>query len=420
MTKRRVAQRGRPKRVPATKAAPPRPAPEPLEPAPPLHRDRWAWLAALAVLPVVIHAWGAPLGEAVAEDFDFLQRVLFSKTHTLLDGGGSTAFWRPVAHQLYYETFGGLILNHPGMLATLHVLMLALSSLLLYRSFRQAWPGPAAMVVASFPLLSESTRTVISWPSHFVELGVWMFTAIAIHETVARRLWSTLAAVLAALLCKEVAVVSTVLLPWMPRLGPRGLKSRLRWQAALAALTGAWALAYMTIRRQAHLVLPHQLDTRADVVATPLLSRLWLAVANSVRALFSLPAVATPSVRPVMLAATVLFWLSLIVVLVRVRRGGLRGLIQHRYLPLAAWGLAWFAAASVTLVPIFPIWAPNRSGYGSLGFGVLAAGLAGAAHPALLAALVALRLIAFALSPCPPPIIVAKGPQAGRVTGFRA
>ena len=200
----------------ATKAPPSKPAAEPLAAAPQLFRDRWAWASALAVLPIVIHAWGAPLGEAVAEDFDFLHRVLFSRTHTLLDGGGSTAFWRPVAHQLYYETFGGLIMNHPGVLATLHVLMLAFASLLLYRSFRQAWPGPAAMVVATFPLLSESTRTVISWPSHFVELGVWMFTAIAIHETVARRLWSTLIAVLAALLCKEVAVVSAVLLPWMP------------------------------------------------------------------------------------------------------------------------------------------------------------------------------------------------------------
>src|SRR5258705_6251015 len=158
MTKRRAAQKGRGPKVPATNAPPPRPADAPLAPPPPLVRDRWAWLAALGVLPIVIHAWGAPLGEAVAEDFDFLQRVLFSKTHTLLDGGGSTAFWRPVAHQLYYETFGGLILNHPGMLATLHVLMLALSSLLLYRSFTPASPGPAAMLVASFPLLSASTR----------------------------------------------------------------------------------------------------------------------------------------------------------------------------------------------------------------------------------------------------------------------
>lgn len=430
MSKRRAAQRAQALRAagpkaPAPKSAPkaapksaPRPTHEPPAPPPPLYRDRWAWLSALSVLPLVIHALGAPLGEAVAEDFDFLHRVLFSKTHTLLDGGGSTAFWRPVAHQLYYETFGGLILSHPGVLATLHVLMLALASLLLYRSFRLAWPGPAAMVVASFPLLSESTRTVISWPSHFVELGVWLFTAIAIHETIARRLWSTLLAVLAALLCKEVAVVAAVMLPWMPGLGPRGIKSRLRWQAALAVLTGAWAYAYVTIRHHAHLALPHQLETRADVVATPLLARLWWAAANSVRALFSLPAVETPWVRPVMIAAAVLFGLALLIVLARARRVGLMGLARRPYLALSAWGLAWFIAASVTLVPIFPIWAPNRSGYGSLGFGAFAAGLASAAHPVFLAALVALRFTAFALSPGPPGIIVDKAPQQGAFMDF--
>src|SRR5258706_2672687 len=418
MAKPAAGRKGGPKRVPATKAPPPRPAPEPLEPAPPLHRDRWAWLAALAVLPVVIHAWGAPLGEAVAEDFDFLQRVLFSKTHTLLDGGGSTAFWRPVAHQLYYETFGGLILHHPALLATLHVLMLSFSTVLLYGAFRTVWPGPAALVVATFPLLSESTRTVISWPSHFVELGVWMFTAIALHQTVARRLWSTMVALLAGLLCKEGAVVAAVMLPWMPGLGPRGIKSRLRWQAALGVVTGAWALAYVTIRQRDHLVLPHQLETRADVVATPLLARLWWAVDNSVRALFSLPAVETPWVGPVLWAAAVLLGLALLAMLVRTRGLGLRGLAKHRFVPLAAWGLAWFVAASVTLVPIFPIWAPNRSSFGSLGFGALAAGLTSAADPMLLAALVVLRLIAFALSPGPPTIIVDKAPQQGAFMDF--
>src|SRR5262249_34248100 len=180
-------------------------------------------------------------------DFDFIHRVLFSPTHTLLDGGGSLSFWRPVAHQLYYETFANLILTHPGLVATIHITLLALASLLLYGAFRRAWSGPAAAVVATFPLLSESTRTLISWPSHFVDLGVWLFTAIALHETAARRLWSTLLALLAALLCKEVAVAAAVLLPWMPGLGPQGLKQRLRWVIAIAVVTGAWAAAYITV-----------------------------------------------------------------------------------------------------------------------------------------------------------------------------
>ena len=427
MTKRRHAPRVKPAKAPPAKAPPAvREAAPPLEslaPALPLVRDRWAWLSVLAVLPIVIHAWGAPLGEAVAEDFDFLHRVMFSKTHTLLDGGGSTAFWRPVAHQLYYQTLGGLILEHPGLVATLHVLLLALASLLLYRAFRRVWPGPAAMVVATFPLLSESTRTLISWPSHFVDLGLWLFTAFALHETAARRLWSTLPAVLLALLCKEVAVATAVMLPWMPGLGPRGFKSRLRWAAATAALTGAWALAYMAVRRQAHLALPHHLETAPEVVGTPLALRLWWGAKNSVRALFSLPAVETEWVRPVLIFAGVLFGVALLILLVRMLRGARRfgwagALRRHRYLPLGAWGLAWFIAASATLIPIYPIWAPNRSGFGSLGFGALATSLVASAHPLLLAALVALRLTAFALSPGPPAIIVDKAPMQGAFMDF--
>ena len=417
MSKRRAAKphAARAQAAPAAKApGPPAPAPLP----PPLQRDRWAWLSVLAVLPIVVHAWGAPLGEAVAEDFDFLHRVLFFQSHTLLDGGGSSAFWRPVAHQLYYETFAGLILHHPGLLATLHVLLLACASLLLYRSFRRVASGPVALVVATFPLLSESTRTVISWPSHFVELGVWLFTALALHETAARRLWTSLVALLAALLCKEVAVVAALLLPWLPGLGPRGAKSRLRWTAAFLALTAAWALAYLAIRHRAHLVLPHQLETRADVIATPLLARLGWALANSVRALFSLPAVHTTWGRPVLITAGVLAVLALALLLRRSRPGWMGRLGQDRGFQLGAWGLAWFLAASATLVPIFPIWAPNRSGYGSLGLGALAAALAGAAHPALLAALVALRLTAFALSPGPPAIIVDNVPQQGAFMDF--
>jgi hypothetical protein len=397
----------------AAKAAPV-PPPPPLAPPPPLHRDRWAWVSVLAVLPLVIHAWGAPLGEAVAEDFDFLQRAMFSKTHTLLDGGGSTAFWRPVAHQLYYETLGPLILSHPGLVATLHILLLALSSLLLYIAFRRALPGPAAALIATFPLLSESTRTLISWPSHFVDLGLWLFIAIAVHQTAARRLWAVLLALLAALLCKEVAIVAALLLPWIPGVGPRGRAERIRWTLATGAVTAVWAVAYVAVRHHAHLVLPHQLETRADVAKVPPLLRLVWASVNSIRALFSLPAVATPRDQAILMSALFLFVIALLALMVSPRgRAALR-----RALPLAGWGMAWFIAASATLVPIYPIWAPNRSGFGSLGFGVFAAALLGALHPMLLGALVVLRLVAFALSPGPPRVIVDQVPQQGAFMDF--
>jgi hypothetical protein len=58
-----------------------------------------------------------------------------------------------------------------------------------------------------------------------------------------------------------------------------------------------------------------------------------------------------------------------------------------------AFGLAWFVLATATLVPIFPSWQPNRSQYGSAGAGVALVAVAGAAHPALAAALTVSRIV---------------------------
>ena len=47
--------------------------------------DPWAWTSVLAVLPLAIAMRGAPWGEPVAEDFDFLHRALFQGMGSLLD-----------------------------------------------------------------------------------------------------------------------------------------------------------------------------------------------------------------------------------------------------------------------------------------------------------------------------------------------
>ncbi len=380
-----------------------------------MRSDPWAWTSALAVLPLLLHSLGAPLGEPVAEDFDFLHYAMFSPHPTLLGGGGSTAFWRPVAHQLYYRVLGGLILAHPGWLSALHVALLSLSSLLLYRTFRRAWPGAWSAAIATFPLLSESSRTLISWPSHFVDLGVWLFTAIALHEAAARRLWTALAALLAALLCKEVAVVALVLLPWMPGLGPRGWRERGRWAVATGLLGVLWAVAYVWVRHHADLHLPHHLETAAVTVQTPLLTRLEWAAANSAWALFSMPAAPVPWEVQVW-GGFVLLLLFAVVMLAF--RSSARARFK-RALPLGLWGLAWFVGASATLTAIYPIWAPNRSGYGSLGFAAACAAPLGAAHPLVLGGLVALRLTAFALSPGPPPVVEGAVPEQGAFMDFQ-
>src|SRR5207245_5460309 len=118
--------------------------------------------------------------------------------------------------------FGPLMLDHPRMIGVIHALLMALSALLVYLALRRSLPGPAAALAATFPLFSESTRTLLSWPSHFVDLGLWLFTAIALFEASRGRLWTCLLALLAALGCKELAVIAALLVPWMPSTDARG------------------------------------------------------------------------------------------------------------------------------------------------------------------------------------------------------
>src|SRR5262249_20913880 len=68
-------------------------------------------------------------------------------------------------------------------------------------------------------------------------------------------------------------------------------------------------------------------------------------------------------------------------------------------LPLAAWGLAWFLLASAALAETYPSWSAQRCVFGAIGLGVACAAVLGAAHPALLAPLLAVKLFLFAASP---------------------
>src|SRR5438105_10796567 len=98
--------------------------------------DPWAWVPLLAVIPLVLHSMGAPLGEPFADDFYFLRRALFPGPHSLFDGGGSPVFWRPLARQAYFGAFGPWMLEHPRGIVALHVALLGLSGILLYRALR--------------------------------------------------------------------------------------------------------------------------------------------------------------------------------------------------------------------------------------------------------------------------------------------
>jgi hypothetical protein len=63
---------------------------------------------------LLLRALGAPWGEPVADDYDFLHHAMFSGPGHWLDGGGSVFYWRPLARQVYYRALAGLMLSHPA------------------------------------------------------------------------------------------------------------------------------------------------------------------------------------------------------------------------------------------------------------------------------------------------------------------
>jgi hypothetical protein len=375
--------------------------------APPSWRDPWAWASVLAVAPLALATRGAPRGEAVAEDFDFLRRALLEPGLNLLDGGGSNAFWRPVSHQLYYEAFGSLITRHPEAIAAIHVALLALGSLLLYRAFRRVWPGSLAAAAAGFPLMAESTRTLILWPSHFVDLGAFVFVALALHEAAFRRTWTACVSLAAALLCKELALVAALLLPFAPS-GPGARPGgRTRMLMAVAAVIAAWAIAYAWVRQHAGLELPHGLERDPALLATAPLARVGWAVWNSLRATWSLPFERTHLVTAALTALALAGAAAAILAqpAARQRWRRIRGAV--------VWGSAWAVLSWAALASIFPLWAPNRSQLGSVGFGVAAVGMAHAVHPWLPALVTGARLALLAVAPGAPPGITPEPADRG-------
>jgi tetratricopeptide (TPR) repeat protein len=212
--------------------------------------------------------------------------------------------------------------------------------------------------------------------------------ALAVHEASRRRWGTSLAALAVALLSKEVAVVTGVLLPFLPG-AARDRRERLRFAAGCAAVLLAWGLASLVVRHAAGLELPRHLLASPEALRTSWPARAAWAFQGSLRAAASLPRIA--SFDDARVFATSLLMAAaagLAFALHAPARARLR-----RAAPWAAWGAAWFALATLTLAPLFPAWQSNRAHFGSVGLGIGATAVLGAAHPALAGVLVAGRLV---------------------------
>lgn len=389
------------------KASPPAPSPRP-----PLVRDPWLWAALSVVALLVARAWGAPFGEPVADDFDHLHHVLFSRDHSWWGGGGSSSFWRPLAYQGYYGLLSNVILNHPAWIAALHIAFIALCIVLVYDIARRQVAPPLAVIAATFPWLVESARALLMVPVHFVDLGLVTFSVIAWRAAEAGRLLPSLVALLAAFLCKESAIATAVVLPWLARVRPGS--GRRSWVLGVAAVAVAWAVAYVVARSRFALTLPHGLESGLSPALFVQGERYAWAIAGTLRALASLPARAAtyePSVVIATLlicgAAGVMFATS---AAARTRLSSARAAI--------AVGFLWGALASATLLTVYPVWSPERVVFAAMGPGLAVTALLGAAHRALPVALLVLRLVTFAAAPAAPDRVTLLPPERGAFVDF--
>ena len=332
--------------------------------------DPWAFAAGAAALLPLLKAIGAPLGEPVADDFDFLHHALFGPRN-LFDGGGALIYWRPLARQIYYGALGHVMLTSPLAIALLHVTLLAAAAVLIQRALAPAMGGARAAAAATFPVIADSARTLILWPAAIQDLGALFFSALALHETTRRRLPSAIGAMLAALLCKELSIVLALLLPFLPGT-PR--RERRRWMMGMGILVATWGIAYAIVLRSAHLMVQGQLEGARPAL---FLRALW-AFRSAIQDGFGLAAAPWP-------AAIGFFALVVLVAFV-----SLRGADQRR--AWTFWGAIWFALATLTLAETYPVWGSFRSTLGMAGLGIACAAAVGSQR-LVLGGVVVLRLV---------------------------
>ncbi len=354
---------------------------------PPLLRDRWAW-AALAVLVLVLaRAWGVPFGEPVADDFDHLHYVLFSSDRSWWGGGGSASFWRPLAYQGYYGALTGVILSHPAWVSVLHTALAGVTILAMYDTLRRRVASPVALLASVFPWL-------LAW-----------------RAAASGRLVLSLASLAAALLCKETAIVTAAVLPWLVPTG----RGRRAWFVGTAAVALAWAAAYMAVRSRLALELPHGLEAGLGPGMFLEPSRLMWAASGTWRALVSLPLAGSPADGFVVAALLAVlggaFALFATSGAARARLATLSGVV----LPTLAWG----ALSTLALVAVHPVWSPERVVFAALGLGTALVVTLSAARRAFAVALVALQIVMFALAPAPPARVTLAAPESGAFVDFQ-
>jgi hypothetical protein len=341
-------------------------------------------------------AWacrGAPLGVPAADDYDYLHALRFERPLDLLGPMGSLWYWRPLSRQVYFALFDGLFFRAPLLVAGAHFLLLALLFGFAYRAARRGFDPLGAAAIAAFPLLAEPTRALVAWPTGAQPLLAMALIAIALHEALARRAWTSLAALLGALLSHEQSLLLAPALAWAYGHAVGDRRRALRFAGSTALVTALYGVGrVLAVSHGAG--LPTRGAPAEAIAAAPGV------LVKSLAAQFDLASL-TGDPRRLVLALEVALGL---IALALVRRRDVRERLRARAATLGA-GATWFALGLLPLAFAAALWTPRHTSLPALGLGLLVCGALACAAPRLALAFTALRLVALLLAPTAPRIV---------------
>ena len=315
---------------------------------------------------------------------------------------GGTYYWRPLSRQGYFTIVGPALLKDPWVVPFVHSVFLLVVSWLLFRVARRLSlrPLPAALL-ATYPLISESARVLLTWPSAAQHLLAMLFAVLAIHEALSGRILSSVLAALLGFLAHESSAIVLPIIPFIAWYrSPSDRRARdprrgIRAWLSVAGVAGVWILGY-AIARSNGVALPTTNDRLSGNISEVLrhavtaalnledisgLLRVGLLIAYAALAAFAIVLAIRPQVRK------------------RVRSGAAPILV----------GAGWFVLGTLPLAALLPDWNAWRDSVPSLGFGVAAMMLLGLISPWLGGAFAAIRLVAL-LAAAPAPSMVTAYP----------
>jgi hypothetical protein len=342
---------------------------------------------------------GSPLGTPVADDYAFLARLRFQHPLDLFDSMGASYYWRPLSRQLYFSLVGPWLLAAPWGAALLHGVLMLGTAAVLYRAARRLTTGPIACAIALLPLLAESTRVLLDWPSAGQHVLAMFLVVLAIERALAGDRFGAPLAALGALLSHEASFPVLFTLPIIAGLRTRSWGSAGRWGGLAAAVALVWVGGYA-------IALGHGVELPAGALPERAWGG-WTRVAGlAARATLNLEDLGARVRGPLVVGYGVLGVATALLVLRRAARRAMA-----RAIPVIGVALLWFVLGVTPLAALLPDWNAWRASLPALGLGVAITVLLASAHPALAGAFVALRLAALLAAPVVPTFVAKQPPR---------